>query len=145
MTDPFENQTQNMNLNKGRQSTRMIWPGHLRMPRFSERIDPGSDIDGLINSIREYGQKVPILVRRLPDGELEIVYGVRRVLACIALGYEVRAMVTEMSDKEALITRGIENNERVTSRRSESHPNENFVDEFSKARSTVPPDLDIET
>lgn len=144
MTDPFENQTQNTNLNKGRQSTRMIWPGHLRMPRFSDRLDPGADIDGLINSIREHGQKVPILVRRLPDGEMEIVYGVRRVLACIALGYDVRAMVTEMSDKEALITKGIENNEWITGGKSAANPHDNFADAFSRARGTVPPDLDIE-
>lgn len=145
MTDSLENQNQNTNPNKGRQSTRMIWPGHLRMPRFSDRLDPGSDSDGLINSIREHGQKVPILVRRLPDGEMEIVYGVRRVLACIALEYNVRAMITEMSDEEALITRGIENNERVSTRKPESNPHDNFVDALSKARGTVPPDLNIET
>lgn len=113
MTDPFENQTQNTNLNKGRQSTRMIWPGHLRMPRFSDRIDPGADIEDLINSIREHGQKVPILVRRLPEGDMEIVFGVRRVLACLALRIDVRAEVKEMSDLEALIAKGIENNERL--------------------------------
>lgn len=91
----------------------MIWPGHLRMPRFSDRIDPGADIEDLINSIREHGQKVPILVRRLPEGDMEIVFGVRRVLACLALRIDVRAEVKEMSDLEALIAKGIENNERL--------------------------------
>lgn len=98
---------------KGRQSTRLIWPGHLRMPKISDRIDPGADIEDLINSIQEHGQQVPILVRRLPDGDMEIVFGVRRVLACLALRIDVRAEVKEMSDLEALIAKGIENNERL--------------------------------
>jgi hypothetical protein len=107
---------------------------------FSDRLDPGVNIDSLINSIREHGQKLPILVRRLPDGEMEIVYGVRRVLACFALGYDVRAMVTEMSDEEALIAKRVENNERLTSGELESNTRDDFIDAFSRVRGTLPPD-----
>ncbi len=77
-----------------------------------DRIDPSDGLDELVSSIREHGQKVPVLVRRTQDGALEIVYGRRRLLACRQLGQKVRATVMEMTDEEALIAQGVENNAR---------------------------------
>lgn len=95
-----------------KQSTRMISPSLIRMSAIQDRLDPEQDLEELIASIREDGQKVPILVRRLPNGEMEVVYGRRRLLACRALKQDVRAMVMEMTDEEALIAQGVENNQR---------------------------------
>jgi ParB family chromosome partitioning protein len=82
------------------------------MSAVMDRIDPSDGLEELVSSIREHGQKVPILVRRTQDGALEIVYGRRRLLACRALGQKVRATVMEMTEEEALIAQGVENNAR---------------------------------
>jgi ParB family chromosome partitioning protein len=82
------------------------------MSAVMDRIDPSDGLDELVSSIREHGQKVPVLVRRTQDGALEIVYGRRRLLACRQLGQKVRATVMEMTDEEALIAQGVENNAR---------------------------------
>jgi ParB family chromosome partitioning protein len=98
-----------------RQATRLIPTNQIRMSPISDRMDAGEDIEELIESIREEGQQVPIMVRRLPDGELEVVYGRRRLLACRALKIDVRASVNDMTDEEALIAQGVENNRRKDS------------------------------
>jgi ParB family chromosome partitioning protein len=82
------------------------------MSAVMDRIDPTEGLDDLVASIREHGQKVPILVRRVPDG-YEIVYGRRRLLACRALGQRIRATVMEMTEEEAIIAQGVENNARL--------------------------------
>lgn len=99
-------------LEEDRHATRLLDPGLIRMSAVMDRIDPGEGLEDLIASIREHGQKVPVLVRRLPDGAFEIVYGRRRLLACRDLGKKVRATVMEMTDEEALIAQGVENNAR---------------------------------
>lgn len=96
-----------------RHATRMIAPNQVRMSAISDRIDPEEGLESLISSIRTEGQKVPILVRRLPDGELEVVYGRRRLLACRVIGCDVRATVMELDDEQALVAQGVENNERL--------------------------------
>ncbi|OZA08213.1 MAG: hypothetical protein B7Y02_12865 [Rhodobacterales bacterium 17-64-5] len=82
------------------------------MSAVMDRIDPSEGLDDLIASIREHGQKVPVLVRRIQDS-YEIVYGRRRLLACRALGQRVRATVMEMTEEEAIIAQGVENNARL--------------------------------
>lgn len=96
-----------------KQATRMVSPSHIRLSPLQDRIDPEEGLEALIESIRAHGQKVPILVRRLPSGEMEIVYGRRRLLACRALGMDVRAVVMEMDDRSALIAQGVENAQRL--------------------------------
>lgn len=96
-----------------RQATRMVSPSHIRLSPLQDRIDPEEGLDVLIESIRTHGQKVPILVRRLPSREMEIVYGRRRLLACRAIGIDVRAVVMEMDDRSALIAQGVENAQRL--------------------------------
>ena len=96
-----------------KQATRMVSPSHIHLSPLQDRIDPEEGLEVLIESIRTHGQKVPILVRRLPSGEMEIVYGRRRLLACRALGIDVRAVVMEMDDRSALIAQGVENAQRL--------------------------------
>lgn len=96
-----------------RRATRLVSPTLIHASRFSDRIDASEDLSDLIESIRQHGQQVPILLRRLDNGDLEVVYGRRRVLACKALGIDVRASVMEMTEEEALIAQGVENNQRL--------------------------------
>lgn len=111
-TSPTVARAQASVLEEDKHATRLIDPGSIRMSAVMDRIDPSDGLDELISSIREHGQKVPVLVRRTRDGALEIVYGRRRLLACRELGQKVRATVMEMTDEEALIAQGVENNAR---------------------------------
>jgi len=60
-------------------------------------------VRNLANSIAKYGQKVPLLVRRLHDGKYEILDGVHRYLACKLLQItKVKVTLTDMDYLEAL-------------------------------------------
>ncbi|MCD1618089.1 plasmid partitioning protein RepB [Salipiger marinus] len=111
-TSPTVARAQASVLEEDKHATRLLDPGLIRMSAVMDRIDPSDGLDELVESIREHGQKVPVLVRRLADGGFEIVYGRRRLLACRELGKKVRATVMEMTDEEALIAQGVENNAR---------------------------------
>lgn len=78
--------------------------GGVDDPQFAE----------LIESIRESGQQVPILVRPHPDheGRFQVAYGHRRLRAAQALGVEVKALVRTLSDDELVVAQGKENAER---------------------------------
>jgi len=97
---------------ESQETTKLIPSNQIRMSPISDRIDPGADLEELIESIRTDGQQVPIMCRRLPDGELEVVYGRRRLLACQALKRDVRTSIKSMTDEEAIIAQGLENNAR---------------------------------
>lgn len=72
--------------------------------------DEADGFDALKASIRDDGQQVPILVRKIgQDGRYEAIYGRRRLRACRELGIKVRANVQELDDKEALLAKGLEN------------------------------------
>lgn len=111
-TSPTVARAQASVLEEDKHATRLIDPSAIQMSAVMDRIDPSDGLDELVASIREHGQKVPVLVRRTQDGALEIVYGRRRLLACRQLGKKVRATVMEMTDEEALIAQGVENNAR---------------------------------
>jgi len=86
-------------------------------PSFvSDRLARTSDPDfrRLVESIRESGQQVPILVRPHPElpGRYQIAYGHRRRDAAAELGLPVRAIVRPLSDAELVIAQGKENGER---------------------------------
>lgn len=68
----------------------------------------------LRDSIEEYGQQVPVLVRPHPeqDGRYQIVYGRRRVLALRDLGQPVRAMIRDLDDQALVLAQGQENTAR---------------------------------
>ncbi len=73
--------------------------------------EDGSGFKTLKLSIKEQGQQVPVLVRpsRKNPGRFEIIYGRRRVRACLELKINVRANVQEMNDETALMAKGLEN------------------------------------
>ena len=97
---------------ESQETTARIPSNQSRMSPISDRSEPGADLEELIESIRTDGQQVPIMCRRLPDGELEVVYGRRRLLACQALKRDVRTSIKTMTDEEAIIAQGLENNAR---------------------------------
>jgi ParB family chromosome partitioning protein len=82
-------------------------------PSFVQDRMPG-DIDGLIASIKESGQQVPILVRPHPEqsGRYQVAFGHRRLQAVQALQKQVRAIVRELTDEQLVVAQGQENNER---------------------------------
>ena len=115
MSNPAVERAKLAIISEGRHATQLLPPNQIRMSPISDRIDPAEDLDDLIESIRSDGQQVPIMVRRLADGELEVVYGRRRLLACRALKIDVRAAITELTDEEAIIAQGLENSARKDS------------------------------
>ena len=80
--------------------------------RFSRTGD--ADYRALVESIRESGQLVPILVRPHPaaPGRYQIAYGHRRREAAAELGVAVRAIVRPLTDEELVVAQGQENGER---------------------------------
>jgi ParB family chromosome partitioning protein len=91
-------------------------PEDVEQSFIADRLSPTSDPQyrQLVESIRRDGQKIPILVRPLPDkGEAyQIAYGHRRWHAARELGIKVRAIVQELTDAELVIAQGKENSER---------------------------------
>lgn len=72
--------------------------------------DDGEGFDALMDSIRDGGQQVPILLRRATsEGRFEVIYGRRRLAACRELGIKVRANVQDLDDQAALLAKGLEN------------------------------------
>ncbi|MGA1834376.1 plasmid partitioning protein RepB [Rhizobium wenxiniae] len=82
-------------------------------PSFVRDRMPG-DIAGLLASIRDQGQQVPILVRPHPReaGRYQVAFGHRRLRAVQELGQHVKAIVRSLTDEELVIAQGQENNER---------------------------------
>lgn len=76
--------------------------------------DEASADDALRESISQDGQQVPILLRPNAGrpGRYLTVYGHRRVRALKALGRPALALLREMSDEDAFVAQGNENNER---------------------------------
>lgn len=81
--------------------------------RFA-RGEADSGFLALVDSIRETGQQVPILVRPHPDraGHYQTAYGHRRLAAVRSLSRKVRAIVKPLSDDELVLAQGKENAER---------------------------------
>lgn len=82
-------------------------------PSFVPDRMPG-DINGILASIREQGQQVPILVRPHPDrtGRYQVAFGHRRLRAVAQLGLPIKAVVRELTDEQLVVAQGQENNER---------------------------------
>lgn len=82
---------------------RLDWTGH-----------EDTDFAALVDSVRENGQQVPILVRPV-DGEAgryQVAYGHRRLRAARELGRPVLALVRALTDDELVLAQGKENAER---------------------------------
>ncbi|GHC72814.1 plasmid partitioning protein RepB [Limoniibacter endophyticus] len=80
--------------------------------RLAREQDP--DFQSLVNSIRDDGQQVPILVRPHPEqkGRYQAAYGQRRLRAARTLGIDVKAVIRELSDVDLVLAQGKENSER---------------------------------
>lgn len=112
---------QNDRLTRAEEIERRLAEGHavveldaaLIEPSFVQDRMPG-DIDGLLASIREQGQQVPILVRPHPEhsGKYQVGFGHRRLRAVFELGLPVKAIVRDLTDEQLVIAQGQENNER---------------------------------
>lgn len=76
--------------------------------------DEDADHEALVNSLRDHGQQVPVLVRPHPEteGRYQIVFGRRRVKALRDLGLPVKAMVRDLDDRDLVIAQGQENSAR---------------------------------
>jgi len=76
--------------------------------------DEDADHFALVDSIRDYGQQVPVLLRpsREADGRFQVVYGRRRVKALRELKLPVKAMIRDLDDRELVIAQGQENTAR---------------------------------
>ncbi len=82
--------------------------------RLSEAEEHDPDFLALVESVRESGQQVPILVRPLAEesGRFQVAYGHRRLKVATRLGLPVKAIVRPLSDDELVLAQGKENAER---------------------------------
>ncbi|MFC3058027.1 plasmid partitioning protein RepB [Paenirhodobacter populi] len=96
-------------------AARQIDPAQISESAVKDRFDVQDGLEDLVSSIRTSGQKLPVLLRRTHQGPLpyEVVYGRRRIEACRLLGIQVLAHIAELSDREALISQGLENAARL--------------------------------
>lgn len=80
---------------------------------FPDRLpDDGDDDFAAFKKVfEEEGQKVPIQVRPHPtiSGRYQVIYGHRRLRAARELGIPVKGIVVEMSDRDLVVSQGIEN------------------------------------
>ena len=82
---------------------------------LKDRLDQtDTDLEALIQSIRSYGQQVPVLLRPNPNDpeRFEVVYGRRRVAALKSLGQPIKALVRDLNDKALVLAQGQENTAR---------------------------------
>ncbi|WP_439629568.1 plasmid partitioning protein RepB [Shinella sp.] len=86
--------------------------------RLSDEDRDDADFLALVDSMRDSGQQVPILVRPAPvtdgggEGRYQVAYGHRRLKAARRLGQKVKAIVRALSDEELVLAQGKENAER---------------------------------
>jgi len=82
-------------------------------PSFLQDRMPG-EISSLVESIREQGQQVPILVRPHPSqsGRYQVAFGHRRLRALTELGRSVKAIVRDLTDEQLVVAQGQENSQR---------------------------------
>ncbi|MBP2550542.1 ParB family chromosome partitioning protein [Neorhizobium galegae] len=80
--------------------------------RLEDRDD--EDFASLVESMRDSGQQVPVLLRPHPthEGRYQTAYGHRRIRAAARLGIEVKAVVRALTDDELVLAQGKENAER---------------------------------
>ncbi|MEF0943016.1 MULTISPECIES: plasmid partitioning protein RepB [Rhizobium] len=112
---------QNDRLGRAEEIERRLAEGQAVVELDPSSIEPSfvqdrmqGDIDGLLVSIREQGQQVPILVRPHPEGggRYQVAFGHRRLRAVSELGLPVKAVVRDLTDEQLVVAQGQENNER---------------------------------
>jgi len=112
---------QNDRLGRAEEIERRLAEGQTVVELDASSIEPSfvrdrmqGNIDGLVASIREQGQQVPILVRPHPElpGRYQVAFGHRRLRAVSGLGLPVKAVVRDLTDEQLVVAQGQENNER---------------------------------
>ena len=91
-------------------------PTDKLIPSFvMDRLGSQTADPELVESIRERGQQVPILVRPHPETPdlYQIAYGHRRFRALAELGRPARAVVKDLSDEDLVVAQGQENSART--------------------------------
>ena len=91
-------------------------PGLIDASFIADRVADANDagLAPLVESIRQHGQQVPVLVRPHPaaPGRYQIAFGRRRTRAAQILDRPVRAVVRPLTDAELVVAQGQENLER---------------------------------
>lgn len=95
-------------------------PAKIDASPVADRLsgDGDKDFAALVESLRQSGQQVPVLVRPHPDaakreaGWHQAAYGHRRIRAAAKLGVSVNAIVRPLSDSELILAQGKENADR---------------------------------
>ena len=102
------NQTQpSANVENGSGEQKLRISSLEEFPNHPFPVDDDDDMQQLCESIEQFGQKEPIIVRAKPGDRTryQIISGHRRVYALRKLGIQyVRAFVEEMDDDDAIIT-----------------------------------------
>jgi len=101
--------------NLGSRSVQDVDPDLIEDTGLKDRIGAlDDDVADLRDSISRHGQQVPILLRPHPklSGRYQVVYGRRRLAAIRGLGTPVKALIRTLSDEEAVLAQGQENNLR---------------------------------
>lgn len=91
-------------------------PTDLIDPSFiTDRLGDGGDMEEFVASIRDHGQRTPVLLRPHPEseGRYQIAFGHRRYRALKILGRPVKAMVKPLTDDELVVAQGQENQSRL--------------------------------
>jgi ParB family transcriptional regulator, chromosome partitioning protein len=97
------------------QSILEIDPHLIEASFIADRLESADEHHrALVESIREHGQQVPVLVRPHPhkNGYYQIAYGRRRLLAASELGRKIRAIIKPLSDDQLVVAQGQENSAR---------------------------------
>lgn len=101
--------------NLNARSVQEIEPELIEDTGFKDRLgEIDDDLADLRQSISEHGQQVPILLRPHPSlsGRYQVVYGRRRLAAIRSLGLRVKALIRTLTNEEAVLAQGQENNLR---------------------------------
>lgn len=103
-------------ITSGRGRVVEIDPDLIDPSPFSDRLPDDDDLayTKFRQSIQEAGQKVPAEVRNHPSasGRYQTIYGHRRIRAAKELGIKVKAVISDVSDRDHLMAQALENNER---------------------------------
>lgn len=103
---------------KAGQHVQELDPNTIDVSFVRDRLEDGEfDNDHpLVQSLRESGQKIPILVRPHPEpgGSFlyQVAFGHRRLKAAQFLGITVLAIVRDFDDEALVLAQGVENSER---------------------------------
>lgn len=88
--------------------------GSIVADRLSDADKDDPEFLALVDSMRDSGQQVPILVRPHPDvqGRYQTAYGHRRLKAAQRLSIPVKVIIRSLTDDELVMAQGKENAER---------------------------------